>query len=150
MDEERAYINTMEEALELFRRTHGNDYDAYPEAVRDFAKKQALIQEKGRRKRRHQDTEDEWEDPHQEELEMDTVSTVSMETTSAQRPMGRVKEPKVYKGESTRELNEFMASIRAIFRYQPRVFPTEQSKVAFAAQYLEGDPMKEWDNQCAS
>jgi hypothetical protein len=64
MDEERAYINTMEEALELFRRTHGNDYNAYPEAVRDFAKKQALIKEEGRRKRRHQDIEDEWEDPH--------------------------------------------------------------------------------------
>ncbi|ELR08221.1 hypothetical protein GMDG_08619 [Pseudogymnoascus destructans 20631-21] len=30
------------------------------------------------------------------------------------------------------------------------MFPTEQSKVAFAAQYLEGDPMKEWDNCCAS
>ncbi|ELR03130.1 hypothetical protein GMDG_05963 [Pseudogymnoascus destructans 20631-21] len=43
-----------------------------------------------------------------------------------------------------------MALIRAIFRYQPRVFPTEQLKVAFAAQYLEGDPMKEWDNRCAS
>jgi hypothetical protein len=64
--------------------------------------------------------------------------------------MGRVKEPKVYKGDSTRELNEFMASLRAIFRYQPGAFPTEQSKVAFAAQYLEGDPMKEWDNRCAA
>lgn len=150
MDEERAYINTIEEALELFRRTHGDDYDAYPEAVGDFAKKQALIKEEGRRKRRHQEIEDEWEDPHEEGPEMDTISTVSVETTPARRPIGRVKEPKVYKGESTQELNEFMASIRAIFRYQPRVFPTEQSKVAFAAQYLEGDPMKEWDNRCAS
>ncbi|ELR09076.1 hypothetical protein GMDG_08671 [Pseudogymnoascus destructans 20631-21] len=149
MDEERAYINTMEEALELFRRTHGDDYNAYPEAVRDFAKKQARIQEENHRKRRHQDIEDEWEGPQQEE-EAKTASTVSMEVTPAQRPIGRVKEPKVYKGESIRELNEFMASIRAIFRYQPRVFPTEQSKVAFAAQYLEGHPMKEWDNRCAT
>ncbi|KFY32566.1 hypothetical protein V493_00072, partial [Pseudogymnoascus sp. VKM F-4281 (FW-2241)] len=65
-------------------------------------------------------------------------------------PFGKVKDPKVYKGESARELNEFIASIRASFRYQPMMFPTEQSKVAFAAQYLKGDPMKEWDNRCAS
>ncbi|ELR08548.1 hypothetical protein GMDG_03243 [Pseudogymnoascus destructans 20631-21] len=149
MDEERAYINTMEEALELLRRMHGDDYNAYPEAVRDFAKKQARIQEENRRKRRHQDIKDEWEGPQQEE-EAETASTVSMEVTPAQRPIGRVKEPKVYKGESIRELNEFMASIRATFRYQPRVFPTEQSKVAFAAKYLEGHPMKEWDNRCAT
>ncbi|OBT81122.1 hypothetical protein VE02_10371, partial [Pseudogymnoascus sp. 03VT05] len=48
MDEERAYINTIEEALELFRRTHGDDYDAYPKAIGDFVKKQALIKEEGR------------------------------------------------------------------------------------------------------
>ncbi|ELR04655.1 hypothetical protein GMDG_01514 [Pseudogymnoascus destructans 20631-21] len=149
VEEERAYFNTMKEALEVFRGSHGDDYNAYPEAVRDFAKKQAQIQEENRRKRRHQDIEDEWEGPQQEE-EAETASTVSMEVTPAQRPIGRVKEPKVYKGESIRELNEFMASIRAIFRYQPRVFPTEQSKVAFAAQYLEGHPMKEWDNRCAT
>ncbi|ELR08121.1 hypothetical protein VC83_08928 [Pseudogymnoascus destructans] len=85
MDEERAYINTMEEALELFQRMHGDDYNAYPEAVRDFAKKQARIQEENRRKRRHQDIEDEWEGPQQEE-EAETASTVSMEVTPAQRP----------------------------------------------------------------
>jgi hypothetical protein len=150
MDEERAYINTMEEALELFRRSHGDDYDAYPEALQDFARKQARIQEEGCRKRRHQDIEDEWEDPRVEGREEDAVSITSRETAPIQRPIGRVKEPKVYKGESTRELNEFMASLRAIFRYQPRVFPTEQSKVAFAAQYLEGHPMREWDNRCAT
>ena len=43
MDEERAYINTMEEAVQLFRRSHGEDYSSYPEEVRAFAEKQARI-----------------------------------------------------------------------------------------------------------
>ncbi|OBT62629.1 hypothetical protein VE03_08513 [Pseudogymnoascus sp. 23342-1-I1] len=30
MDEERAYINTMEEAVQLFRQSHGEDYSSYP------------------------------------------------------------------------------------------------------------------------
>ncbi|ELR06309.1 hypothetical protein GMDG_07900 [Pseudogymnoascus destructans 20631-21] len=124
IDEEKSYFNTMEEAL------------------------QARIREESR-KRRHQDSEEEWENPPDEEAQ-GTASTLSTETTPAHRPFGRVKDPKVYKGESARELNEFMASICTSFRYQPRMFPTEQSKVAFAAQYLEGDPMKEWDNRCAS
>ncbi|ELR10550.1 hypothetical protein GMDG_04824 [Pseudogymnoascus destructans 20631-21] len=127
IDEEKAYFNTMEEALQVFRQSHGEDYSAYPE----------------------EDSEEEWENPPDEEAQ-ETASTLSTETTPAHRPFGRVKDPKVYKGESARELNEFMASIRTSFRYQPRMFPTEQSKVAFAAQYLEGNPMKEWDNRCAS
>ncbi|OAF55135.1 hypothetical protein VC83_08452 [Pseudogymnoascus destructans] len=81
IEEERAYYNTMEEALQVFRRSHGDDYSAYPEEVRVFAERQARIQEEGRQK----------------------------------RPFGKVKDPKVYKGKSTRELNEFMASIRASF-----------------------------------
>ncbi|PQM43517.1 hypothetical protein VC83_09644 [Pseudogymnoascus destructans] len=149
IEEERAYYNTMEEALQVFRRSHGDDYSAYPEEVRVFAERQVRIQEEGRRKRRHQDSEEEWEGTPNEE-EQETASVVSREATPSYRPFGKVKDPKVYKGESTRELNEFMASIRASFRYQPRMFPTEQSKVAFAAQYLESDPMKEWDNRCAS
>lgn len=152
MDEEKAYLSTMEEALELFRRSHGDDYDAYPTAVRAFAEKQARIRVEARRKRRHQDLETEGEEPQEEEhLDSEEAPTLSIEAAApTHRPFGKVKEPKVYRGESTRELNEFMASTRAIFRYQPRMFPTEQAKVAFAAQYLEGDPMKEWDSRCAS
>ncbi len=41
MDEERAYINTMEEALEIFQRLHGEDYSAYPKEVRAFTERQA-------------------------------------------------------------------------------------------------------------
>ncbi|ELR09555.1 hypothetical protein GMDG_04050 [Pseudogymnoascus destructans 20631-21] len=115
VEEERAYFNTMKEALEVFRGSHGDNYNAYPEALQDFARKQAQIQEESRHKRRHQDIEDEWEDPHLEGREEDTASTESRETAPTRRPIGRVKEPKVYKGESTRELNEFMASLRAIF-----------------------------------
>ena len=59
------------------------------------------------------------------------------------RSFRKVKDPKVYKGDSARELSEFMASICASFQYQPRMFPTEEAKVAFATQYLKGDPMKE-------
>ncbi|KFY19162.1 hypothetical protein V493_08103, partial [Pseudogymnoascus sp. VKM F-4281 (FW-2241)] len=127
MDEERAYINTMEEAVQLFRRSHSEDYSSYPEEVRAFAEKQAQIQEESRRKRRRQEIEEEWVGPQTED-DHETASTVSREVTPAHRPMGRVKEPKVYRGDSTRELNEFMASLRAIFRYQPGAFPTEQAK----------------------
>ncbi|KFY32075.1 hypothetical protein V493_00533, partial [Pseudogymnoascus sp. VKM F-4281 (FW-2241)] len=86
------------------------------EEVRLFAEKQARIQEEGRWKRRHQDSEEEWEGPQNEE-EQETASTVSGEATPSYRPFGKVKDPKVYKGESARELNEFIASIRASFRY---------------------------------
>ncbi len=150
IDEERAYFATMEEALQIFRRSHGEDYAAYPEDVRAFAERQARIQAESRRKRRHQDSEEEGQSPRRE-ADQATTPTVSEEAATVPpiRSFGKVKDPKVYKGDSARELSEFMASIRASFRYQPRMFPTEEAKVAFAAQYLEGDPMKEWDNRCA-
>ncbi|ELR05430.1 hypothetical protein GMDG_01725 [Pseudogymnoascus destructans 20631-21] len=50
VEEERAYFNTMKEALEVFRGSHGDNYNAYPEALQDFARKQAQIQEKSRHK----------------------------------------------------------------------------------------------------
>ncbi|ELR01982.1 hypothetical protein VC83_02522 [Pseudogymnoascus destructans] len=31
IDEEKAYFNTMEEALQIFRQSHGEDYSAYPQ-----------------------------------------------------------------------------------------------------------------------
>ncbi|ELR02150.1 hypothetical protein GMDG_00943 [Pseudogymnoascus destructans 20631-21] len=98
VEEERAYFNTMKEALEVFRGSHSDNYNTYPEALQDFARKQDQIQEESHRKRR-QDIEDEWEDPRLEGRKEDTASTESRETAPAQRPIGRVKEPKVYKVE---------------------------------------------------
>lgn len=43
IDKEKAYFNTIEEALQIFQQLHSEDYSAYPEEVRLFAKRQARI-----------------------------------------------------------------------------------------------------------
>ncbi|KFY68108.1 hypothetical protein V496_01300 [Pseudogymnoascus sp. VKM F-4515 (FW-2607)] len=96
IDEERAYFTTMEEALQIFRRSHGEDYAAYPEDVRAFAERQARIQAESRRKRRHQDSD--------EEVSEEAAPTLPM------RSFRKVKDPKVYKGDSARELSETIAA----------------------------------------
>jgi hypothetical protein len=155
---ERAIHEVMLESMELYQEMHGDDLSQYPEDVRAFAERRARVQAEQVRKRRHRGSSEEASNPGEDQLDRPPTqqsSATIVVPAEAPAPLpiyrtaGRFKEPKVYKGKSVRELNDFLASVRATFRYQPQMFLTEYSKVAFAAQYLDEEPMKEWDSMCA-
>ncbi len=139
LEEERELYKTMCATLELYKEMYGEDIRNYPEDVQQFAARQARNQKRSR--------PPSFSDESDLEVLPQVEESQHLCITPRSRPRGRVKDPKTYSGKSTKELNDFLASLRMAFRYQPAQFPTEETKVAFAAQYLEGLPMKEWDTR---
>ena len=101
------------ETANLYRQMYGDDLDAYPEDVRRFVERQ----DKGKKRTRSltPNTAGHTPKPSHQDVLVPAVAPIL-------RAASRFKEPKTYKGKSLRELNEFLASIRGTFRYQPALF----------------------------
>jgi hypothetical protein len=136
---ERAIYEAMCETASLYREMHGDDLASYPDDVRTFVERQ----ERGKKRARSSTP-----DSHEPTPEPSQPEAPAPTSTPVLRTAGRFKEPKSYKGKTLRELDEFLASVRGTFRYQPALFQMEYQKVTFAAQYLDYEPAKEWDAEC--
>ena len=58
----------------------------------------------------------------------------------------RPKEIPLYKGKNTKEHIDFKRNCGTTFRIAKEDFPTDESKIAYAIQYLDGTPKDSWYN----
>ena len=92
---------------------HGDDLASYLDDVRTFVERQ------GRGKKRVRSSTP---DTHETTPEPSQSEVPALIPVPVLRTAGRFKEPKTYKGKTLRELDEFLASVRGTFRYQPALF----------------------------
>ena len=73
-------------------------------------------------------------------VEMDTV---------VERPRKIIRPEKlpIYHGKTVREHREFIRECKGAFRLTPENFPTDESKIIWARQYLDEDQKKLWVNE---
>jgi hypothetical protein len=60
------------------------------------------------------------------------------------RSRPKTREPPIYKGLTLKEYEHFTRVCEKNFRVDPGAYPTEDSRVAYASQYLDGVPEAEW------
>jgi hypothetical protein len=69
----------------------------------------------------------------------------SEENPPPPRGRPRTREPPLYKGLSLKEYEHFIQICEKTFRVDPFSYATEDSRVAYASQYLDGVPETEWN-----
>jgi hypothetical protein len=57
----------------------------------------------------------------------------------------RTREPPLYKGQSLKEYEHYIRICEKTFRVDPFSYATEDARIAYASQYLDGVPETEWD-----
>lgn len=127
---EAEMLAILRRALETHEELHGEDRTTMSAELLHFAEIQDRLRER-------KDT--------MREKQSSLATPAANNHTPALRNVSRVRDPSLYHGRSSHELKSFIAQCHSAFRWQPEQFNSEHAKVAWAAQFLEGEPAREFN-----